>query len=57
MANASKSSAVSYHGAAEMTEQLGLEVQQLMEKAEQWMRRPLEEGLTHHRRDRETTGA
>jgi transposase len=46
LANASKHSAVSYERAGEMIEQLELEVQQLMEKAEQADATPLQEGLT-----------
>jgi transposase len=46
MANASKHSAVSYERAGKMMEQLELEVQQLMEKAEKADATPLEDGLT-----------
>jgi hypothetical protein len=45
-ANASKHSAVSYQRAGEMIEQLELEVQQLMDKAEQADSTPLEDGLS-----------
>src|ERR1017187_462317 len=46
MANASKHSAVSYERAGEMMQQLELEVEQLMKKAEQADATPLEDGLT-----------
>jgi transposase len=46
LANASKHSAVSYQRAGEKIEQLELEVQQLMEKAEQADATPLQDGLT-----------
>jgi transposase len=46
LANASKHSAVSYERAGEMIQQLELEVEQLMKKAEQADATPLEEGLT-----------
>lgn len=45
-ANASKHSAVSYARAGQMIEQLELEVQQLLAKAEQADSTPLQEGLT-----------
>jgi transposase len=46
LANASKHSAVSYERAGEMIQQLELEVEQLMKKAEQADATPLEDGLT-----------
>lgn len=46
LANASKHSAVSYQRAGEMIEQLELEVQQLLAKAEQADATPLQDGLT-----------
>jgi transposase len=46
LANASKHSAVSYQRAGEMMEQLELEVQQLLAKAEQADATPLQDGLT-----------
>jgi transposase len=46
LANASKHSAVSYQRAGEMIEQLELEVQQLLTKAEQADATPLQDGLT-----------
>jgi transposase len=46
LANASKHSAVSYQRAGELIEQLELEVQQLLAKAEQADATPLQEGLT-----------
>jgi transposase len=46
LANASKHSAVSYERAGQMIEQLELEVQQLVAKAEQADRTPLQDGLT-----------
>ncbi len=46
LANASKHSAVSYQRAGEMIEQLELEVQQLLVKAEQADATPLQDGLT-----------
>jgi transposase len=46
LAHASKHSAVSYARAGEMIEQLELEVQQLLAKAEQADATPLQEGLT-----------
>jgi transposase len=46
LANASKHSAVSYERAGEMIQQLELEVEQLMKKAEQADAKPLEDGLT-----------
>ena len=46
LANASKHSAVSYQRAGEMIEQLELEVQQLLAKAEQADATPLRNGLT-----------
>jgi transposase len=46
LANASKHSAVSYQRAGEMIEQLELEVNQLLAKAEQADATPLQEGLT-----------
>jgi len=46
LANASKHSAVSYERAGQMIEQLELEVRQLVAKAEQADRTPLQEGLT-----------
>jgi transposase len=46
LANASKHSAVSYQRAGERIEQLELEVQQLLAKAEQADATPLQEGLT-----------
>jgi len=46
LANASKHSAVSYQRAGEMIEQLQLEVQQLLTKAEQADATPLQDGLT-----------
>jgi transposase len=46
LANASKHSAVSYERAGEMSRQLELEVEQLMQKAEQADATPLEDGLT-----------
>ena len=46
LANASKHSAVSYERAGKMIEQLELEVQQLMAKAEQADATPLQDGLT-----------
>jgi transposase len=46
LANASKHSAVSYERAGEMIQQLELEVQQLVEKAEQADAKPLQDGLT-----------
>jgi hypothetical protein len=45
-ANASKHSAVSYQRAGQMIEQLELEVQQLLAKAEQADATPLQDGLT-----------
>ena len=45
-ANASKHSAVSYERAGEMSQQLELEVQQLLAKAEAADSQPLQEGLT-----------
>ncbi|MEO6908716.1 MAG: transposase, partial [Abditibacteriaceae bacterium] len=45
-ANASKHAAVSYERAGEMTEQLRLEVQELMQKAEDADSTPLEDGLS-----------
>lgn len=46
LANASKHSAVSYERAGQMIQQLELEVQQLVTKAEQADRAPLQDGLT-----------
>lgn len=46
LANASKHSAVSYERAGELMAQLELEVQQLIDKAEQADATPLQEGLT-----------
>jgi transposase len=46
LAHASKHSAVSYERAGELIQQLELEVEQLMKKAEQADATPLEEGLT-----------
>jgi transposase len=46
LANASKHSAVSYERAGKLIEQLELEVQQLMAKAEQADATPLQDGLT-----------
>src|SRR6266404_2450151 len=46
LANASKHSAVSYERAGQMIEQLELEVQQLVAKAEQADSAPLQDGLT-----------
>jgi len=46
LANASKHSAVSYERAGEMIQELDLEVEQLMKKAEQADATPLEDGLT-----------
>jgi transposase len=46
LANASKHSAVSYERAGQMIEQLEMEVQQLVAKAEQADSTPLQEGLT-----------
>jgi transposase len=46
LANASKHAAVSYERAGKLIEQLELEVQQLLEKAEQTDATPLQEGLT-----------
>lgn len=46
LANASKHAAVSYERAGQMIQQLELEVQQLLAKAEQADATPLEEGLT-----------
>jgi transposase len=46
LANASKHSAVSYERAGQMIEQLELEVQQLVAKAEQADRTPLQDGLS-----------
>jgi len=46
LANASKHSAVSYERAGEMIQQLEVEVEQLLKKAEQADATPLEDGLT-----------
>lgn len=46
LANASKHSAVSYERAGEMIQELELEVEQLLKKAEQTDATPLEDGLT-----------
>src|SRR5665811_58400 len=46
LANASKHSAVSYERAGEVIQELDLEVEQLMKKAEQADATPLEDGLT-----------